>query len=286
VKSRKPNPEIRRKSEGRNPKAGLAGRRAFGFRSSSFRRRLFQDWPQESAENAKTRKFPAFFAFFCGRSAVWRVPVRLSALGFRLLPLIALLSLALSTNQNQVQIPDLKPPLGDLPPSLDELPRVFVQEHSQEIALLGPLAIIGILLLIRVLTPPPAPVARPGAVARRALAALADHPDAASAAEVSLHLRRFAQAEFDLPSGELTTDELLAALRRGGATPALPAELQESLAKLLRDCDALHFAPFPAAADPRLVARALEIADRLEGLRPPAAATPAAVAQSAGNSRA
>ena len=228
-------------------------------------------------------RFPEFLSSKFPNSFSEFLSFGLAPFGFRLL-LLALPSSALALDTNK--IPDLRPPLTELPPTFDELPRLFFEQHFQQIVWLGPLAIIGVLLLIRVLTPPPWTIARPGALARRALKALRGRPDdVAIASEVARQLRRFTQVTLNLPPGELTTEELLSALRHQLFAPSPSPELHDALARLLRDCDALHFAPVTPAVGPGFAARALEIVRQIEAQLQKTSIQSAAVPESAGNSQ-
>lgn len=262
--------EVQGKPENRFPKAAIKRGSLFGFRASG----LF----------------------------------RLSAFGLRILATLpALPAFAAVTNAPAGRIPDLQPPLPEIPPT-------FWEAHDTQILAGAALTVALALPLARWLlrqarrAPEPADM-----LARRALEALRGRPDdAATAAEVAHHLRSFTQAALNLPSGELTTDELLTALRRGAAAPAatvpatvtvagpasgpatrattaggapaplltprLPLELRDALAGLLRDCDALHFAPIPPAPPPGLADRALEIVHSFEALCQQAASSNAGTA--------
>ena len=213
--------------------------------------------------------------------------------------------MALDTNK----IPELLPPLTEIPPT-------FWEAHGWTAVISSVIAVIVLVPLIRVvlrrLTPQPIP---PATLARQALEALRGRPDdAATASEVAQHLRRFTQATLNLPPGELTTEELLSALHRqpspppisgAGAPPAtvlraprpqnpppvgetpvpLAPELHDALARLLRDCDALHFAPVTPAVGPGFAARALEIVRQIESQLQQAPSQSAAAPESAGNSQ-
>ena len=231
---------------------------------------------------------------------------RISGFGFRiLLPAVPSSALALDTNK----IPDLRPPLTEIPPT-------FWEAHGWTVVISSVISVIVLVPLIRallrLLVPQPIP---PATLARQALEALQGRPDdAATASEVAQHLRRFTQATLNLPPGELTTEELLAALRRqpsappisgAGAPPAtvlraprpqnpppvgetptpLAPELHDALARLLRDCDALHFAPVTPAISPGFAARALEIVRQIESQIQKVPSQSEAVPEPAGHSQ-
>lgn len=119
--------------------------------------------------------------------------------------------------------------------------------------------------------------------ARRALAAVrASAEDERLAAEVSRVLRHYVREAFQLPPGEWTTAELHLAVRQH---PQAGLELADALAELLRDCDVVKFAPVRPAEPRDLVARALDLIDRLEQGR--SKTSPSALnEQSAGSGRA
>lgn len=174
--------------------------------------------------------------------------------------LLAATARALDTNK----IPDLKPPLTELPPTWWELNLWSVIGTALVIFAVS-------MALVRLcFRPRLASELAPEMVARAALAKLRSAPDDAStAAEVGRQLSRFAQAVLALPPGELTTDETL---RAAAARPTpLPAPLQAKLAALLRECDACRFAPTPPAGGSGLGGRALELATELESFARPAA---------------
>lgn len=174
--------------------------------------------------------------------------------------LLAATARALDTNK----IPDLKPPLTELPPTWWELNLWSVIGTALVIFAVS-------MALVRLcFRPRLTHEASPEVMARAALAKLRAAPDdAATAAEVGRQLSRFTQAVLALPSGELTTDETL---RAAASRPTpLPAPLQEKLGALLRECDARRFAPTPPAGASGLGGRALELAAELESFARPAA---------------
>lgn len=205
-------------------------------------------------------KFPTLQGWNWGRALSWM------RIGAWVLPWVFVASAtALDTNK----IPELKPPLGELPPSWWE-----VNLWSVIGAILVVLA-VGLALVRLLVRPRISRALLPEVVARAALEKLRSAPDdVATAAEAGRQTRRFAQAVLQLPAGELTTEETLQAVARQ-AKP-LPSGLVDSLATLLRECDARRFAPVPPAGQAGLAARALELADKLEaavqpqsGTRPP-----------------
>jgi hypothetical protein len=187
--------------------------------------------------------------------------------------------LALDTNK----IPDLKPPLNEIPPS-------FWEMHGLAISVGAVIGVVVLLFLARALFLEKMPPAIPAdALARQALEALRNHPDdAGTTAGVALHLRQFVQAALGLPAGEMTTRELLAAMRQtqpadGQSVPAeigigntrrdtsstLSADLIDAVEKLLEECDARRFAPAPPEGASGMANRALEIVARIDAGREP-----------------
>lgn len=105
----------------------------------------------------------------------------------------------------------------------------------------------------------------PALQARRALAALRHSAeDETLAAEVARTLRRYLCQAFQLPPGQWTTAELVVAVRQH---PQAGPEWADALAELLRDCDMVKFAPVRPPGPLGLVARALDLIERLEQSR-------------------
>lgn len=175
--------------------------------------------------------------------------------------------LSLAAGSAGEQAPALRPPRGELGPSLWEQHRWLF------------LALTGIVLagfaagLWWRRRSRPAAETPPDALARQALLALQGRDDDEGLAlEVSRILRGFLTTAFGLPHEELTTAEFDRALR---SPPAASEELVTALVGLLRECDVKKFAPVKPPALPNLVARALELIDRVEAERkaPPVAVT-------------
>jgi hypothetical protein len=174
-------------------------------------------------------------------------------------------ALAADTNK----IPDLKPPLAAIPPS-------FWETHASAI-LIGVVIGVAILLLVMwvVFRKKAVPLLPTDVLARQALEALRNRPeDAETVAGVALHLRRYLQAALAFPPGERTTGELITTLRLThdsgrDACATVPADLVETTARLLEECDARRFAPVPPASASGMVNRAIEITVRIDALRKP-----------------
>jgi hypothetical protein len=156
------------------------------------------------------------------------------------------------------KIPDLKPPRGEILPTLWEA-------HGWA---LGALAVVALLLLAAIVQRlrQPKPVVLPTLAdrARVELTALRAQGDAASintgAARV---LRRFLIAKFGLAGPGLTPDEIAAHLP---TNEALTAELH----RFLHQCDVANFAPAtPAPPADAVIVETLGLIDTVERQTPP-----------------
>jgi hypothetical protein len=227
VKIRNPKSEIRRKSEGRNPKGLPAHDRhsGFGFRISGF--------------------------------------LRISDFGLRiwlraLLVLAAQLSFGAATNSPAPDdIPPLRPAHGEMPPT-------FWEQHGLWVVLGGvallALAGAGVWLLVR---PKPPVAVAPEEQARRALEPLREKPeDGALLSRVSQVLRHYVTTAFNLPPEELTTAEFRRAI---AGQDQIGPELSAALGEFLRQCDQRKFSP-PAKPEPPLgaVAQALKLIEQAQ----------------------
>jgi len=174
------------------------------------------------------------------------------------------------------EIPPLRPPRGEIPPSL-------VEQYGSWLIAGGVLAFVLAGTIIWFLMRPRPPVPVPPAVqARNALEPLGIQPeDGALLSQVSYIVRRYAAAVFGLPRTELTTDEFCKALTQ---LESISPELSTELCGFLTECDRRKFAPSasaPPVLPPGAVARAYQLIDHaetrctqlnqsLEGLEPPA----------------
>jgi hypothetical protein len=163
-------------------------------------------------------------------------------------------------------IPELRPPDGLLGPS-------FWEEHQRDVAL-GILAMIGVCVLLglrwrRPRLHPAAPIPPETAAREELLAQRGRTEDATLASDVSQIVRRYVAVAFALPEGEQTSEELVAAL---GAHPIGGRTAAAALDGLLRQCDEKKFAPNGAGPPADLVNRAIELVEKLEARRAPAAA--------------
>lgn len=129
--------------------------------------------------------------------------------------------------------PPLAPAYGEIPPTFWEL-------HGTAM-LAGSVTIIALaaLILWKRLQPKPRAIVPPEIVAREALVQLQHRPeDGKALSEISLILRRYVVAAFDLSAAELTTTEFCAALTASGK---ISAELAGAIAAFLRECDERKF---------------------------------------------
>lgn len=158
--------------------------------------------------------------------------------------------------------PDLRPPLGEMPPGFWE------QHGNAALVVAAIIALAGTTVLMWWRNRPrPVVVIPPGETARLALATLRARPqDAALVTEVSQVVRRYVLAVLPREGEEPTTEELHGFV---SADARLAPELVEALTGFLRDCDVRKFSPHgapPAGA----VDRALELVGQLEArLQPP-----------------
>ena len=174
--------------------------------------------------------------------------------------LAALLCVAASTNApGPDQIPPLRPPHAELPPS-------FWEQHGFSVYVVGILllALVGVVVWF-LLRPKPPVVVPPEVRARDTLEPLRLHPeDGVLLSRVSQALRRYVVAAFDLPPEELTTAEFCRAVADHSR---IGAEFGGALGEFLRQCDQRKFAP-PAPAQPLgAVAQALKLIELGEARR-------------------
>jgi hypothetical protein len=164
-----------------------------------------------------------------------------------------------------------KPPLG---PS-------FWEQHGAQvwIGTVSLLIVVGLVVVWwRLIRPRRSQAAEPPHLeARRALAALQGRAeDEQLAQEVSHILRRYVHRALGLSAVELTTTELETAVRQH---PLASREVADLLTSLLRDCDAVKFAPVKPPGPQGLVARASELIDQFERQQPSGAPAAAGVQQ-------
>jgi len=182
-----------------------------------------------------------------GCRAYFQFGIRASGFGLRVwLGALSLLTVQLTfgatTNSPGANdIPPLRPPHGEIPPT-------FWEQYGLWIVLSGfvllALAAVGGWLLSR---PKPPAVVAPKEQALRALEPLRERSeDGALLSRVSQILRHYVTAVFDLRPEELTTAEFCRAM---AGQDKIGPELSAALAEFLHQCDARKFAP-PAPAPP------------------------------------
>jgi hypothetical protein len=150
--------------------------------------------------------------------------------------LAAQIPLMATTNRPAArEIPPLRPPWGEIPPTFWERHGVWVILSG--VLLLGLLA-AGVWWLRR---SRPAVVVPPETRARQELELLRTQPeDGPVLSRVSQALRRYVVAAFGLPPGEGTTADFCQAISGSGR---LGPELTQSLSEFMRRCDEHKFAP-------------------------------------------
>jgi len=158
-------------------------------------------------------------------------------------------------------IPKLLPPHEDLPPT-------FLEEcrHSWAVAIIA----VALLLLAGAVIwfarrKKPAVVVPPELRARLALAELGHRvEDGAALSSVTLVLRHYVAAAFNLTPDELTTAEFCDTVAK---SRQIGPELSTALADFLRQCDDRKFAPEAVAANLDAARRALQLVDVAEARR-------------------
>ena len=156
------------------------------------------------------------------------------------------------TNSNALEeIPPLRPPRAEIPPTFWEL-------HHNWVIAAGVAVCILIFLAAWLLTrPKPVVPVPPDVQARAALERLRSQPEnGAVLSAVSQTLRHYFTAVFSLPSHEYTTTEFCRAIQ--GHDQVGP-ELATALTEFLRHCDNRKFAPPAPAPALGAVPRALEL---------------------------
>lgn len=166
---------------------------------------------------------------------------------------------ALASSPSAEDVPELRPPLPELPPT-------FWEQHGSWIVFLAILVAASAVLGIAWLRRAKPTAAEPIEIhARRRLEALRQRPeDGDLLSEVSRVLKRYLAVAFELPSGELTTAEFCQAFQ-GHRAPG--TELAESVSSFLRQCDALKFSPDEREAPVGAADRALTLVEMGEARR-------------------
>jgi hypothetical protein len=156
-------------------------------------------------------------------------------------------------------IPPLRPPHGEIPPT-------FWEQHGVWLVIPGVLLLALAGAAVWFLTRPKAPVIVPPEVqARQALEPLRRAPeDGALLSRVSQILRHYVAAAFSLPPGELTTAEFCRVI---ASHAQIGPDLTAALSDFLRLCDQDKFSP-PAPVPPlNAVAQALKLIDQAQTRR-------------------
>ena len=190
--------------------------------------------------------------------------LRPSDFGLRVLPLVLpLLSSALSLPAASPASPDDIPPLR---PPHAEMPPTFWEQHGLWVVICGGLLLALVCAAARLLTRPRPPAVVPPEVrARQTLEPLRQQPeDGALLSRVSQILRHYAAAAFDLPPGELTTAEFCRAI---DSHAQLGPDLSAALSEFLCQCDQRKFSPPAPAAPLGAVAQALKLIDQAQARR-------------------
>lgn len=161
------------------------------------------------------------------------------------------------------KIPDLRPPLGEIPPS-------FWEQHGTQVIIgsaLGAVLIVAFVLWLLRKKPPV--VIPPAVTAREALEELRGRKETlALATEVSQIIRHYVLAKLGRTGEEPTTEELARGLSEKSQ---FSPESVKALTAFLHDCDVQKFAP-AIAPQPDLVTRAFALVESFERETPPPAA--------------
>lgn len=193
----------------------------------------------------------------CAASCVRHTCFWLMAAGFWLLA-SAMVAQAFDPTQPE-PIPKLRPPRGEIPPSLWE-------QHGNLFILLAPVFLVFILALTWYLFRPKPPVPVPPQVrARRELEYLQTQPETgALLSRVSQVLRHYLAAAFTLPPDEMTTTEFC---REVSGQGRIGTELVTQINTFLRQCDELKFAPPQPRPASGAATQAIQLVDRAEQRR-------------------
>jgi hypothetical protein len=166
-----------------------------------------------------------------------------------------------STNSTagEEEIPALRPPRGEIAPT-------FWEQHAGAVVL-GSVLFVGAAsaALWFLLRPRPVAPEPPAAKARHALETLRKEPETGAVlSRVSLVVRHYFAAAFNLPAGELTTAEFCRAI---ATSDQVGSELSQAVGGFLRECDQRKFAPAAPAAPLEAVPRASRFIDQAEARR-------------------
>ncbi len=150
-------------------------------------------------------------------------------------------------------LPELRPPRGEIPPSFWELYGAWVIGGS-----IAFLVLIGVAIWF--LTRPKPPIIIPPHIrAKQTLDPLLAEPeDGRVLSQVSQILRHYVAEAFGLPPGEQTTAEFCRII---AADERLGLEFSGAIAEFLRRCDERKFRPAPPGAPMGAVATALKFVE-------------------------
>jgi len=157
------------------------------------------------------------------------------------------------------EIPQLRPPRGEIPPS-------FWERYGLWMVFLGVLMLALVGLAVWFLTRPKAPVIVPPEVqAKQDLQRLNEQSEeGAVLSRVSQVFRHYVAVAFALPPGEVTTTEFCGMIAQN---ERLGPELARAITEFARRCDQRKFAP-PALGQPLgAAAQALKLLDLAEARR-------------------
>jgi len=160
----------------------------------------------------------------------------------------------------QEEIPQLAPPLPEIPPTPWE-------QFGWLVWLVLPFVVMTAAIIAAFLLRPRKPpvLSSPAAQARTTLTALQARPeDGAMLSQISQTLRRYLIATFWLHPGETTTAEFCAALARN---ERIGPELSATISEFLRRCDERKFSLAASPAAIGVVNRALELVEMAEAQR-------------------
>ena len=189
---------------------------------------------------------------------------RISDFGFRIFTVTFVLFFAplllAATNSNlPADIPPLRPPRGEIPPS-------FWEQHGGWVIAGGCVALLVVAAAIWWLTrPKAAAVLAPETQARQGLESLLGQPEEGlMLSRISQILRHYVIASFSLAPGEYTTAEFCALIE---TRHEIGGELASALSQFLRHCDQRKFAPVLPQPPLAAVNQALALIDLAEKRR-------------------
>jgi hypothetical protein len=221
--------------------------------------------PKSSANGRRIALGVRHSVFFRLSSFVIRLPGRsFGAKAGHFLPSLVICSLystrlLAATDTNIDNIPPLRPPRAELPPS-------FWEEHGTSVLLCG-IALLGFIFMAVwwLSRGRPQAVTPPEVQAREALELLRNRPeDGALLSRVSQILRRYVVQGFELPPNEVTTTEFCNLM--AGAQKVGP-QFAASISEFLRLCDQRKFEPSPAPQPFAGVEQALKLIEAGEARR-------------------